>query len=328
MFGEPGHRIPERIAFFLVPDFSLIAFSASVEPLRIANRMAGQELYAWRIVSKDGEPVQASSGIAVNADAAMTQFADDDRPPFSSLLICSGIRAEHYDDREVFAWLRRIERKGVDIGAICTGSHILARAGLLGGYRCTIHWENLPGFAEAFPDIDVAAHLFEIDRNRFTCSGGTAGLDMMLYLISHQHGEELATKVSEQCLLDQIRRSHSSQRMPLNVRLGGHHPKLIATIEMMEANLEEPLSPEELAAYVGLSRRHLERLFRKHLGRSPAQYYIELRLERARHLLYQTDMPVLDVALASGFVSASHFSKCYRHMYGKTPRAERVGVAA
>ncbi|MBT5415158.1 MAG: GlxA family transcriptional regulator [Rhodospirillaceae bacterium] len=328
MFGEPGRKTPERIAFFLVPDFSMIAFSSAVEPLRIANRMAGRKLYAWRIVSKDGKPVRASCGVAVIADARITPFANGARLPFSSVLVCSGIGAEHYEDREVFSWLRSIARKGVDIGAICTGSHILARAGLLAGYRCTIHWENLSGFAEAFPDVDVAAHLFAIDRNRFTCSGGTAGLDMMLHLISQQHGEELAAKVSEQCLLDQIRRSHSSQRMPLNVRLGGHHPKLIATIGMMEANLEEPLSPEELAAHVGLSRRQLERLFRKHLGRSPAQYYLELRLERARHLLYQTNMAVLDVALASGFVSASHFSKCYRQMYGKTPRAERIAAIA
>ena len=168
---------------------------------------------------------------------------------------------------------------------MCTGAHLLARAGLLNGHKCTIHWENLPGFVEEFPEIDVTADLFEVDRNRLTCSGGTAALDLMLHLIAARHGQELVSKISEQCLLDRIRQPHDHQRMPYRVRLGIHHPKLIGAIEMMEANVEEPLDQAMLARYVGLSRRQLERLFRKHLGARPAQYYLELRLERARHLL-------------------------------------------
>ncbi len=194
---------------------------------------------------------------------------------------------------------------------------------MLDGVECTIHWESLPGFVEEFPEIPVTSDLFEVSQNRFTCSGGTAALDMMLYLIALKHGNALATKVSEQCLVDRMRNPQDRQRMPLRVRLGVHHPKLITAIEMMEANLEEPLSQEMLAKYVGLSQRQLERLFNKHLGRTPTQYYLDLRLERARHLLYQTDMPIISVALACGFVSASHFSKCYRQMYGRPPGAER-----
>jgi transcriptional regulator GlxA family with amidase domain len=173
----------------------------------------------------------------------------------------------------------------------------------------------------------VQADLFEVDRNRLTCSGGTAAIDMMLHLIAVEHGRELATKVSEQCIVDRIRSSFDHQRMPYRVRHGIHHPKLISAIELMEANVEEPIDQDTLAGYVGLSRRQLERLFGKHLRRTPAQYYLELRLERARHLLYQTTMPIMDVAFACGFVSASHFSTCYRQMYGKTPRAERSGIA-
>jgi transcriptional regulator GlxA family with amidase domain len=240
------------------------------------------------------------------------------------IILCSGLGAEHIRDRELFAWLRRAERSGAMIGAVCTGAHLLARAGLLNGHKCTIHWENLPGFVEEFPDIEVVADLFEMDRGRMTCSGGTAALDMMLNLIGTEHGQELATRVSEQCIVDRIRQPHDHQRTPYRVRLGIHNPKLINAIEMMEANVEEPLDQEMLARYVALSRRQLERLFRKHLGRTPAQYYLELRLERARHLLYQTTMPIMNIAFACGFVSASHFSTCYRQMYGKTPRAERA----
>jgi AraC family transcriptional regulator, glycine betaine-responsive activator len=324
---EPLARGPERFTFVLVPNFSMIAFAAALEPLRIANRMASQELYAWQIVSKDGGSVRASNGCVVTTEQSLVEVAIGSAARGPTIILCSGLGAERIHDRELFGWLRRADRAGAPIGAVCTGAHVLAKAGLLDGHKCTIHWENLPGFMEAFPHIDVTADLFEVDRNRLTCSGGTAALDLMLYLIATTHGQELAGKVSEQCLMDRIRQPHDHQRMPYRVRLGIHHPKLIGAIEMMEANVEEPLDQEMLARYVGLSRRQLERLFRKHLGRTPAQYYLELRLERARHLLYQTTMPIMNVAFATGFVSASHFSTCYRRLYGKTPRAERAAIA-
>lgn len=317
----------EVMAFLLVPDFSMMSFASAVEPLRIANRLSGRPLYRWLLVSKDGAPVKGSNGIGVQVDLGIDQLQPGQGGQLPTIVLVSGLGGERYQDREVFAWLRRMDRHGATIGALCTGAHILARAGLITDHRCTIHWENLPGFVEAFPDIDVAADLYEIDRNRFTCSGGTAPLDLMLSRIAQTHGDELATKVSEQCLLDRIRGPHDRQRMPIRLRLGVHHPKLIMAIELMEANIEDPLPQEQLAHYVGLSRRQLERLFRRHMGRTPAQYYLELRLERARHLLYQTDLPIMNIACACGFVSASHFSTCYRQMFGKTPRAERIEAA-
>ena len=317
----------EFLAFLLVPDFSMMSFASAVEPLRIANRLSGKQLYRWKLVSKDGEAVKGSNGVAVEVDLSIDQIQPGTGGQIPTIVLVSGLHGERYHDKEVFAWLRRMDRHGATIGGLCTGAHILAKAGLITDHRCTIHWENLPGFVEAFPDIDVAADLYEIDRNRFTCSGGTAPLDLMLSRIARDHGDELATKVSEQCLLDRIRGPHDRQRMPIRIRLGVHHPKLIMAIELMEANIEDPLPQEQLAHYVGLSRRQLERLFRRHMGRTPAQYYLELRLERARHLLYQTDLPIMNIACACGFVSASHFSTCYRQMFGKTPRAERSEAA-
>ncbi len=317
----------EVLAFLLVPDFSMMSFASAVEPLRIANRLSSRPLYQWLLVSKDGGPVKGSNGVAVQVDKGIEAIQPGQGGQLPTVVLVSGLGGERYQDREVFAWLRRMDRHGATVGALCTGAHILARAGLITDHRCTIHWENLPGFVEAFPDIDVAADLYEIDRNRFTCSGGTAPLDLMLSRIAQTHGDELATKVSEQCLLDRIRGPHDRQRMPIRIRLGVHHPKLIMAIELMEANIEDPLPQEQLAHYIGLSRRQLERLFRRHMGRTPAQYYLELRLERARHLLYQTDLPIMNIACACGFVSASHFSTCYRQMFGKTPRAERSEAA-
>jgi transcriptional regulator GlxA family with amidase domain len=323
----PGRaRAPERFAFLLVPNFSMMAFVSALEALRIANRMAGRTLYKWQVVAKAAGPVRASNGCPVIAEQSLIEVQIGPGQDQPTIILCSGLGAERIVDRELFGWLRRADRSGAAVGAVCTGAHLLARAGLLHNHRCTIHWENLPGFVEEFPEIAVSADLFEVDGKRLTCSGGTAALDLMLHLIARDHGQELAVKVSEQCLLDRIRQPHDHQRMPYRVRLGIHHQKLIGAIEMMESNVEEPLDQQMLARYVGLSRRQLERLFKKHLGRTPAQYYLELRLERARHLLYQTSMPVMSVAFACGFVSASHFSTCYRQMYGKTPRAERIGL--
>jgi AraC family transcriptional regulator, glycine betaine-responsive activator len=318
----------ETILFLLIPNFSMMAFTSAIEPLRIANRLSGKKLYHWRLISRDGAPVPASNGIAIQVEAATAACEPAAAGgPLPVVVLCGGLGSEHFQDKEVFGWLRRWDRRGAQVGALCTGAHPLARAGLLDGYRCTIHWENLPGFVEAFPEIQVTSDLYEIDRNRFTCSGGTAALDLMLNRIALAHGDELATKVSEQCIVDRIRGPHDRQRMPLRVRLGVHHPKLIRAVEIMEANIEEPLGQEMLARHIGLSRRQLERLFRRHLSRTPAQYYLETRLERARHLLHQTDMPIMSVACATGFVSASHFTTCYRQMFGKTPRAERVRAA-
>jgi transcriptional regulator GlxA family with amidase domain len=320
MFGDLPAKLPQQIAFLLVPNFSMIAFTSAVEPLRLANRASGKELYRWHLFSPDGKPVAASNGIALAPQGPV-----DGVLGFPTVILCSGIDGHLYEDRNVFATLRRAERQGADIGALCTGSHILARANMLNGYRCTIHWENLASFTENFPEVEATAELFEVDRNRFTCSGGTAALDMMLNMIGQQHGHELAAAVSEQFIHERIRDRHDHQRMALTARLGVRHPKLIQVIQSMEANLEEPLSRADLAQAAGLSSRQMERLFAKYLKKSPARYYVELRLNRARLLLLQTNMSVIDIALACGFVSASHFSKCYRDFFGKTPRRERAG---
>jgi transcriptional regulator GlxA family with amidase domain len=309
----------QQYGFFLHPQFSMLAFTSAVEPLRAANRLSGRQLYHWQVISYDGKPVTASSGIEVVPHAGI-----DDIDQIDNLIVVAGLNAHLHSDKRLFAWLRKLERQGCRLGALSTGSYTLARAGLLKGYRSTVHWENLAGFHEDFPELEVSAELFEIDRNRFTCSGGTAALDMMLSVIALEHGRDLVTQVAEQFIHERIRDPHDQQRMTLRGRLGISHPKLLKVIEMMEANLEEPLPRGDLARANGLSTRQLERLFRKYLNRTPTRYYLELRLNRARALLNQTSLSVLDVALACGFVSASHFSKCYREFFAKTPREERL----
>jgi AraC family transcriptional regulator, glycine betaine-responsive activator len=318
MFGDPPKELPQHFAVIMAPEFTMMPVTSAIEPLRIANRLSEKTLYKWTMHSVDGQPVAASNGILamVNGDLSAV-------PENATILICAGLNVQRHTDKRLIAWLRKVARKGTDIGAVCTGAHILAEAGLLDGHKCTIHWENLPGFTEAFPEIDATGGLFEIDRDRFTSAGGTTALDMMLTLIASQHGPELASAVAEGILHAPIRHHSEHQRMSLPARIGARHPKLVGIIEEMEKNLEEPLSPSLLARQAGLSTRQLERLFRRYLDRSPKRYYLELRLKKARSLLLQTDMSVINVALACGFASPSHFSKCYRAFYGRTPYRER-----
>ena len=309
---DPGYRF----GFLMVPKFSLGALSSAIEPLRLANYVSGQQLYEWRTVSMDGDAVASSAGIGVAADLSMADAAAH----LSTLFVCGGIETHRFEDARLATWLRQIERRGTNIGALCTGSHILARLGLLDGYRCTIHWENLPGFTEDFPSIDVSEDIFVIDRNRYTCAGGMAASDMMLSFINGDHGYELAAAVSEALVCERIRGEDDHQRMALRLRLAVSQPRLLSSIGVMSENIEAPLSQTELAREIGLSTRQLERLFLKYLNCTPSRYYLDMRLNRARALLQQTCMSVTNVALATGFVSASHFSKSYRVQFGHAPR--------
>ena len=313
-----GDARPREIVFVLVPEYSFIAFSSAVEPLRMANRMRGEPLYRWRVVTAGGTPVASSSGLLVQVDGDLGSGEHADL-----VIVCAGERVQHHVQKTCIAWLRRLAQRRIPLGAICTGAYLLARADLLGGYRCTIHWENLASLREEFPDINVTSELFEIDRDRYTCSGGVAPLDMMLNLIQAEHGGPLAVSISEEFICDRIRGRNDPQRIPLRHHLGTSQPKLVEAISLMEANIEEPMSLDELSRHVGLSRRQLERLFQKHVHRVPTRYYLDLRLARARLLLLQTTRPIVDIAFACGFVSAPHFSKCYRDHYGVPPREER-----
>ena len=307
-----------HIGFLLVADYTMLAFASAVEPLRMANRLSGRELYRWSLLAVDGEPVQASNAIELPCEPVMPAARACDL-----VLACAGERVSDFANRQLLFCLRRLAREKIPLGAICTGSYLLAKAGLLDGYRATIHWENMASLREEFPDVIVSPELFEIDRDRYTCSGGTAPLDMMLNLIHRQHGGHLAVAISEEFICERIRGRNDRQRVPLRLHLGMSQPKLVEAVSLMEANLEEPMNLDEIARHVRLSRRQLERLFQKHLHCVPTRYYLELRLARARQLLLQTPMTIVDVAFACGFVSAPHFSKCYRDYFGIPPRDER-----
>ena len=309
---------PRRFVFVLLDNFTMLSFAAAMDCLRLANRMSGKTLYEWRLIGEGGAQVACSTGTVFHLDGDLDELRRDD-----TIMLCGGADVQKATTKRMLNWLRRESRRGLAVGGLCTAAYTLARAGLLDGKRATIHWENQDSFAEEFDEVNLTKSVFIIDGSRLTTAGGTSSIDLFLQIIANDHGEELASAVADQQIYSSIRTDQDTQRLSVPTRIGVRHPKLSQVIQKMGANIEEPISPSVLASEVGMSTRQLERLFRRYLNRSPKRYYMELRLQKARNLLMQTDMSVINVALACGFASPSHFSKCYRAHYETTPYRER-----
>jgi len=309
---------PEKFVLFLLSDLSMMTLAATIEPMRSLNRLLNRTAYVWTLASLNGGPVATSNGIGMETmqvDAAL-EGAD-------YLFVCGGSRVDHGEKPAHLAFLRKAARSGRAIGALSTGSYLLARAGLLTGYRCTIHWESRPAFKEDFPLLDCTNNLFEIDRNRLTCSGGTAAMDLMLFLIEQKHGRELAGAVANQFHHERIREGHAAQ-------LGGtlqsfeRLPSGLQTIiKNMLDNIEDPLKMPELATKIELSVRQLQRLFLQFTGMTPHRYYVKIRLQQARELLLYSDRSIIEVAVSTGFTSTSHFATSYKRIFGIRPSETR-----
>ncbi len=307
-----------RFIFLLLDKFTMLSFAGAIEPLRIANRVLGHTAYVWRLAGEGGVEATCSNGASFKLDMGLEEISRED-----TVLVCGGIDVQDATTKPILNWLRREARRGVAIGGLCTGAYTVARAGLMDGKRATIHWENQDSFLEEFEDVKLTKSVFVMDGNRMSTAGGTASIDLMLKIIAQDHGEDVANTVADQLIYSSIRTDQDTQRLSIPTRIGVRHPKLSQVIQMMEGKIEDPISPAQLATDVGMSTRQLERLFRRYLNRSPKRYYMELRLQKARNLLMQTDMSVINVALACGFASPSHFSKCYRAHYQTTPYRER-----
>ena len=298
---------PLTTGFILVPGFSLMSYTAAVEPLRAANQLAGRSLYRWWHAGPGAGPVVASNGVAILPDRAIEGDLSAER-----VFVCAGGNPSDYADRALFAALRRLASRGVAIGGISGGPYLLAQAGLLAGRRCTLHAEHVPAFRERFPDAIVTGSLFEAAGDRITCAGGIAALDLMLHLIGREHGPSLAAAVSEWFVHTQIRDGVAPQRMALALRSGVSDARALRVIAAMEANLERPLPRAALAAIAHVSVRQLERLFRQGLGRGVQAHYRALRLERARRLGRESDLSAAEIAVATGFASARALARARR----------------
>lgn len=310
-----------RFGFLLIERFSMFNLAAMMDPLRVANQMVDRNHYEWLTASYDGQPVNCSSQTSFNVGYALNEMPDCD-----VVIVCAGFETDPDYVGQIHTALRKRERQGAKLGAISTGSIILASGGLLDGYRCTIHWEYEAAFKERFPRVECSGHVFEVDRNRLTSSGGTASFDLALNEIARDLGEEVAYQVANQFQHTHIRKGDERQRSGKSRDFSAKPEKLARVIALMEDNLEEPIATSQLAKRVELSVRQVERLFLKYLSCTPSKYYMSLRLERSRELLRQTNAPIIDVALATGFSSHSYFAQSYRGYFQRSPSDERRQV--
>lgn len=322
LHAESPRNIPAsfEVHFLTLPDFTLLAVSAAIEVLRMANRTMGKDYYRWSVSSALASDKQASCGLL------LSEPGTEHRSPSQAnlVLVCGGMNAQRWLHDELLGQLRELARRPIALGALCTGSLALASAGVLDGYRATVHWENINALREQFPKIKLSDELFVIDKDRYTCGGGVAPLDMMLSMVREQCGASVAAQITEVFSLDRIRPESHPQHVPLRATVGLTHENLIEAAALMASNIEEPLPMDEVARLVGVSRRQIERLFKRYVGVAPTKYYLDLRLQKARELLQQTPMSIMEISIACGFVSNPHFSHCYRKLFGHAPSVERL----
>lgn len=319
-FSYPVEVIKQTqwLGFLLLPQFTLLAFSAALDPLRIANQLAQKPLYGWLVFSEDGKAVSSSTGMDIDVHSGLGSLEND-----TFLFVCSGNNGINVASNAALGQIRHHARFGGKVGGICTGAVTLARAGLLEGKTFTLHWENQPGFTEAFPNLTPTLRRFENDGDLLTCGGGVAATEMMISIIAQDYGEDFAIAVSDMCLNGPDIAKRSEQRSSIAKAISSRNPRVLAVLRDMHDNIETPLTLDELAENAGISRRQIERQFKQLLNEAPAQTYRNIRLERARTLLMETNLSVMEIAMAAGFNSNNVFSRHYKERYGETPYGHR-----
>ena len=308
-----------HFAFLLLPEFSHLAFSCALEPLRIANLVSGKDLYRWSLISINGETATCSNGSVTLVQGGLVPQRHVDR-----LFLISGINVQNHVTPEVLRFLRRERAAGTALGAICSGAYVLAKAGFLDGVDTAIHWEYHDLFVEEFPEVALVRNVFVARERIITASGGTAAADLMLHLIGAAHGHALATAVADQMVYNAVREGSAAQRVSQQSRHGMRNARMVRAIALMEENIEDPVSPADIADELGISTRQLERLFGRYLNSTPKHYFMEMRLQRARNLLVQSERSITEIAMACGFKSNSHFSKVFRAHFGTSPVSHRT----
>lgn len=307
-----------RVGILPIDGFAAMSFAALTEPMRAANLLARRVLYDMVVYSITGHPVQSSGSTLVMPQA---RIGGEDRLDY--VFVIAGGDPMTFDVGAVNAWLSRLSRAGTPLGGVSGGPVILARAGLMQKRRMTVHWEHAAALAEISPHLMIERSLYVIDRDRVTCAGGTAPMDLMHALIKQHHGADFARQVSDWFMHTDIRPSGGPQRAGLLDRVGSTNPSILDAVETMEAHVAEPVTLDRLAKTSGISARQLNRLFSEKLGRPTMRYYREMRLDKAQSLLRNSPLSLTEIALATGFANSSHFSRAYTARFGQPPSAYR-----
>ncbi len=307
-----------RLGLLLIDGFSMMSYAATIEPLQAANAIAGRTLYDIRHIPVFGASSTGSGGAVVRASGYVGESVD-----FGLLLVIAGGDSFAFREARVFQWLRHLSRRGVRLGGVSGGAVILALAGLMNRRRMTVQREHAAAVAAFSPLSMVERSLYVIDRNRITCAGGIAPLELMHALLSEHHGAEFARRVSQQLMYTEICLTSGPQRANLVAKYGTTNHPVILAIEVMGNHIADTLTLVQLADLAELGPRQLNRLFREKLGQSTMNFYLGLRLDKARELLIQTPMSAAEIALATGFSSSAHFSQSFRSRFNRTSSSLR-----
>lgn len=310
---------PRRVAFVLWPGSHPATLTPGLAVLRSANKMAGYPCYVIECYTLDDAPLVTEEGWHFPARPWGSEVADLDR----LWLVADAVGTPEAVPGQLVQQWRTLAREGMTLGGLEGGVFALAGAGLVDEHRCAVHWRLIDEFKERFPQVQATTQLFERDRGRLSSSGSQATVDLFLTLLAEDFGHDIAALVAEDLIAERIRDGSERQRVPLRNRLGSTHPKLTQAVILMESNIEEPLTTDEIARHVCVSRRQLERIFKQYLNSVPSQYYLELRLNKARQMLMQTSKSIIQIGLSCGFSSGPHFSSAYRNCFGITPREDR-----
>jgi transcriptional regulator GlxA family with amidase domain len=311
---------PRHFAFVLIPRFTMLSLSCALDGLRCANVDCRPGSYSWELISAETGLVVSSSEVPLS----VVPLREAKKPDV--VVICGGERSHEYFNVELTNWLHATAKTNIPIGSVSDGAFVAAEAGLFNGHRSTIHWKCLDAYAERFPKLDIRSSIIEIDRNRFSCAGGTPCLDLMLHFILHDLGSDAVAKIANNYFHDTIGEDRQTQHLASAFRFAGHSQSLTKALLMMENNLEHPIRIAEIAEQLKISHRQLDRLFQKFLQASPAQYFRSLRLARAAGLLSQTGLNISEIAFGCGFQSSSHLGRYFKDQYGVTPGTYRKSL--
>lgn len=312
-----------RVGLVLVDGFPLMAYASAIEPLRAANLLADENLYDVRHLPVSGARSASSSGAIIRADAYLGEYVD-----FDLVLVIAGSDVVDLHDRRLESWLRLLVSRGVVVGGVSGGPLVLARAGVMEGHRMTIHWDHVNALSAEIRKVILERSLYVRDRNRLTCGGGTAALDMMHAVITEHHGPEFAQRISDWFLHTDIRQGDDAQRSGLAARYNTHHQSLLKALEAMENHIADPLELSQVATLCGLSARQLNRVFKTQLQHSAVNFYSRMRLQKAQQLLKTTSLTISEIAIATGFANGAHFSKRFKVATGHSPKHYRLEISA
>ncbi|MDX8442768.1 GlxA family transcriptional regulator [Mesorhizobium australafricanum] len=309
-----------KVTFLVFSGSSIMCVASAVDPLRAANRISGETLFDFKLVSVTGEAPVTTCGLPV---AVTGRF--DAAEPTDMLVVVAGFGTQNYATSALLAGLRRAARAARACGGVEAGTWLVARAGLLEGRSATTHWEDMEDFSTAFPGVDVRPDRYVIDGPVFTSGGASPTFDLMLHLVRTRLGMAAALDVASVFIYDQARAATDAQPLVSLGRLDGYDPRLAQAIRLMEAHVDQPLTIDAVAKRAGVTARTLESIFRKSIGETPGAYYLRLRLSAARRLVVDTRIAMADIAGRTGFSSAAAFSRAFSRAFGEAPVRLRRG---